>query len=424
MSNLIVTDAGLDAIIEAEKSGTAKVNVVAVALGSGQYKPSASQTALKSEIKRLTTVTGGVVAANIIHVECYDNSTDAYQAYELGVITDDGTLLAVTSQNDTVIEKAAGAQTVLAVDIVLADGSASVFNFPSATFSVPPATTEVQGVIEIATDAETLALADANRAVTPATLGVVDALAVHKAGAEKVSGAKTFLSYPLVPTPPAGDASKKAVNTEWIKSQIVDLVYPVGSIYQSTESTDPGELFGGTWEEITGCFLWCRSGERAAGTTGGSEAVTLTTNEIPAHSHAGSTAKTGGHTHTATTSQSGNHTHTRGSMNITGWVGGDGHGIRAHTPDVRSSGAFYFTGFRDNIQNAESGRTDDTFDLGFDAARSWSGNTSSSGNHNHTLSTTNNGAHTHQVTIGNTGGGKAHENMPPYLSVYAWKRVE
>ena len=39
MANLIVTDAGLDAIVAAERSGTDTISVVAVALGTGQYTP-------------------------------------------------------------------------------------------------------------------------------------------------------------------------------------------------------------------------------------------------------------------------------------------------------------------------------------------------------------------------------------------------
>ena len=61
--------------------------------------------------------------------------------------------------------------------------------------------------------------------------------------------------------------------------------WPVGSIYTSTKPTDPGKLFGGTWEPIQDTFLWCAGPKYAAGTTGGAETHTLTIDEMPAHSH-------------------------------------------------------------------------------------------------------------------------------------------
>jgi microcystin-dependent protein len=33
------------------------------------------------------------------------------------------------------------------------------------------------------------------------------------------------------------------------------------------------------------------------------------------------------------------------------------------------------------------------------------------------------GAHTHSVTVANSGGGQAHDNMPPYLAVNMWRRT-
>lgn len=66
---------------------------------------------------------------------------------------------------------------------------------------------------------------------------------------------------------------------------VLDNVYPVGSIYMSVNSTNPGTLFGGTWEQIQGKFLLGMSSSYPAGSSGGEASHTLTTNEMPAHAH-------------------------------------------------------------------------------------------------------------------------------------------
>lgn len=67
--------------------------------------------------------------------------------------------------------------------------------------------------------------------------------------------------------------------------KIVDLVYPVGSIYMSVNGTDPGTLFGGTWERLEDRFLLGAGSNYTAGTTGGEAQHTLTVNEMPSHRH-------------------------------------------------------------------------------------------------------------------------------------------
>ena len=57
-------------------------------------------------------------------------------------------------------------------------------------------------------------------------------------------------------------------------------VYPVGSIYMSINSTDPGVLFGGTWQRIQDTFLLAAGSTYTAGDTGGSpDAI------VPYHRH-------------------------------------------------------------------------------------------------------------------------------------------
>lgn len=65
----------------------------------------------------------------------------------------------------------------------------------------------------------------------------------------------------------------------------VDDVYPVGSIYMSVNATDPGKLFGGTWQRIKERFLLGAGDTHAAGNTGGEFEHTLTVDEMPSHMH-------------------------------------------------------------------------------------------------------------------------------------------
>jgi microcystin-dependent protein len=197
-----------------------------------------------------------------------------------------------------------------------------------------------------------------------------------------------------------------------ISGTILGSVYPVGSIYMSVVSTSPATLFGGTWVRLKDRFLMGAGDTYAAGGTGGSETHTLTTNEMPSHNHTftGSAVTSGGvsanHTHTGTSgNQSANHTHTGPShshaFSKAGPGDSDAGGIHNH---ANNWGAI-------NTGTAGTGATG-----------------SNSANHTHTTTTGNNSVgHTHSVTasgtIGNKGGGTAFSIMPPYLSVYMWKRT-
>ena len=66
---------------------------------------------------------------------------------------------------------------------------------------------------------------------------------------------------------------------------VLDLVYPVGSVYISVSDTPPGKLFGGVWKQINGRFLLATGDDYAAGQTGGEATHTLTASEMPSHAH-------------------------------------------------------------------------------------------------------------------------------------------
>lgn len=69
-------------------------------------------------------------------------------------------------------------------------------------------------------------------------------------------------------------------------ASIIDIVYPVGSIYMSVNAADPSELFSGTaWEKLEGRFLLGSSSTYANGATGGEATHALTIDEMPEHRH-------------------------------------------------------------------------------------------------------------------------------------------
>lgn len=155
-----------------------------------------------------------------------------------------------------------------------------------------------------------------------------------------------------------GKVLNESINS--LTNNLINLIYPVGSIYMSVNNVSPASFLGGTWEAIRDRFLLAAGSSYSAGSTGGAATVTtagtvndhvLTVNEMPSHSHTN-----------------------------------------------------YYAG---------------------GSEVSWGYNYSSSGG---TISA----ATASSGGIGNTGGGQAHShtftgssinNMPPYLTVYIWKRI-
>lgn len=168
---LTFTNAGIAEVVNAENNGLGPVLVSEVGIGSGQYTPSDTQTSLQNEIKRLNTLTGGAVADDVIHVTVRDESEDVYQIYEFGLYLDSGTLLAVYSQTGSaVLDKNADSIMLLAADIKVSAFEAASLTFGDTNFLVSQATTEQQGIAELATNAETQTGTDNERIVTPAGL--------------------------------------------------------------------------------------------------------------------------------------------------------------------------------------------------------------------------------------------------------------
>ena len=166
----------------------------------------------------------------------------------------------------------------------------------------------------------------------------------------------------------AFNLNKMQDNIETAIDNIVDIIYPIGSIYISVNSANPSTLFGGTWEAFsTGRTL---VGVDTADTdfntvqkTGGEKTHVLTTNEMPSHTHTQNP-----------------HSHD-------------------DIQDNDNNRITYATGSTANyrvLNQTQQGN----------ASGSWKMKTSNA-----------------TATNQNTGGGQAHNNLQPYITVYMWRRT-
>ncbi|MCI4588607.1 phage tail protein [Sphingobium sp. BYY-5] len=164
---IIVTNAGRAALVNAANTGTAPVTIAKVGLSATALTPSKTATSLPGEHKRIDTLSGDVVADDTIHLIVRDEGTGVFTVRSFALYLADGTLFAIYGQSAVIVEKSAQAMLLMAIDVQFADVAATALSFGNANFLNPPATTSMQGVVELATDAETDAGADSARAVTP-----------------------------------------------------------------------------------------------------------------------------------------------------------------------------------------------------------------------------------------------------------------
>lgn len=155
-------------------------------------------------------------------------------------------------------------------------------------------------------------------------------------------------------------------------AQALDAIYPVGAVYLSAEPDSPASLFGGTWERIMDRFLLGAGDAYAAGSMGGEETVALATEQMPSH------------THTPTDNTPGTSIYNQYGMQVLRHLS-SASTLRAQV----AKGSDYYVNAA-NPKASDYGSLDDVSVM---------------------------------YKTGATGGGAAHNNMPPYLAVYMWKRV-
>ena len=219
-------------------------------------------------------------------------------------------------------------------------------------------------------------------------------------------------------------------------SDLLNKVYPVGSIYMSAVNISPASFLGGTWQAIEqGRMLMAAGSSWQAGTTGGAAYHALTVQEMPAHDHSATETAAGGHTHGASTGSAGAHSHS-GSTNNAGnhYHTGTTNGAGAHAHNMNifwfknpgEGGACDSGSGQMAIHNFNTS-TEGLHSHGF--STSWAGehahslSIASAGAHTHSVAIAAAGAHTHAITIGKTGSGAAFSILPPYVAVYMWRRT-
>jgi len=167
-------------------------------------------------------------------------------------------------------------------------------------------------------------------------------------------------------TYPSGNSSQMYISSGRYE------VYDVGDVVCTFDNSDPKTRFGGEWKKIEGRFLLGANQDYEINTTGGSaDAI------VPLHTH-----PQVAHTHTV--AQAGGHVHS-----------------------VKTQSDYAAAGSKMGIYSS--------------ADHTWAGNTIMNSS----------GEHTHSVTGGATTTGQASDsvsvtgkNMPPYIGVYIWERIQ
>lgn len=209
------------------------------------------------------------------------------------------------------------------------------------------------------------------------------------------------------------------------KEEIIDLIYPIGSIFMSINNINPSTFLGGTWE------VW-GSGQVPVGVnpndadfstaekTGGSKSVTpsgtvgghtLTTSEMPSHGHSISIPASGA----CTTDSQGNHQHKTNATFVD-------NAVRLSSEHNTVMGWVSGWGYKSNTNRGLNAKTDVSLSIYVPQL-----SMSTNGLHAHNVPN-----HAHSVTQYNAGGNGSHDhgftgnvqsNIQPYITCYMWKRT-
>ena len=217
-----------------------------------------------------------------------------------------------------------------------------------------------------------------------------------------------------------------AVNTDDTSSiyyKLMKLIYPVGSLYWSSKSTNPASLFGGTWVQIKDKFvLACGDTYNTTGATGGASTVTLSVSNMPSHNHSFTPSGEVTSTFTGTAVNTGGMSaNSTGSFKVLNYSNSSRRGV------VTGVDGSVFTD--DSSTNlSDTSKYWGTGDNACYGSGLWYGYHTIRMNVNHTHSVTAEGtvSSSFKGNAGKTssnGGGSAFNILPPYVVKYCWERT-
>ena len=203
---------------------------------------------------------------------------------------------------------------------------------------------------------------------------------------------------------------------ETYEDEFLDKTYPVGSVYITTDNTNPSNTLGGTWERyaegrtLLGVGSNGTDNYTTAGLTGGTENVTLATLNLSSHTHSTTPLGTVTSTFTgksATTSTNGEHTHSVEYIPARESQEETCVGSCAAKVGLLPNG----WPFRDRV-----------------IVETYTRSTELNATGNHTHSFTANGTVTSKftgsnVTTSQIGGSQSFNVMNPYIVTYIWRRT-
>lgn len=227
---------------------------------------------------------------------------------------------------------------------------------------------------------------------------------------------------PTAPTATLGTNTTQLATTAFTQAALAALI-PTGviTLWSGSVATIPSgwALCNGSngTPDLRNRFVVGAGSTYSVGDTGGSDSVTLTSAQIPSHTHTitttGSTSSENAHSHTFSGTSSGmsanaSHNHT---------VTDPGH-THTLTLDATTGSPTYGSAAYSALNQAVVSRTATT-----DGSVTGVTIDSTSVEHTHTYSGTTStaSAHTHTLTLSSTasstGGGSSHENRPPYYAL-------